>query len=55
MQSKIYYDWVAQEWEQLPIVPDERDLAFDWISSLADDNDIETLQEVRLYIDDFLD
>ena len=26
MHSKIYCDWVAQEWEQLPIVPDERDI-----------------------------
>ena len=53
--SEIYYDWAAQEWEQLPIIPNERDITFDWISSLAEDNDIETLQELHDQIECLLE
>jgi len=49
--SQIYYDWQAQRWRPLP-TPDEPSVAFsDWLETLTEEDDRETLEALRDQID----
>jgi hypothetical protein len=51
--GRVYYDWAAQSWQLLPEPPEEPEkpdpdeVLSDWISSLEEDADADTLQHIK--------
>jgi hypothetical protein len=48
--DRVYYDWASKSWRLLPMPPEEPDpdhVLDGWISSLEEDADISTLQEIQ--------
>ena len=51
----ICYCWPSKIWKVMPQEPDEREITFQWLDSLAEDGDIETLQEIHDQAGNLLD
>lgn len=48
--DSVYYDWASQSWRPLPTPPEEPDpdqVLDDWLSALAEDDDLATLQDIQ--------
>ena len=48
--NRVYYDWASQSWSLLPTPPEEPDpdqVLDGWISSLEEDGEISTLQDIQ--------
>jgi len=48
--DRLYYDWSSQSWALLPKAPEDSDLdqiLDDWLSALAEDDDLAALQDIQ--------
>ncbi|WP_298038149.1 hypothetical protein [uncultured Desulfuromonas sp.] len=53
--GSVYYNWSQQRWLSLPVPPDPADLFSEWIESLSEQNDEETLQWIISQAQELID
>lgn len=55
--GEIYFDWYARRWRMLPKpepIPDREVIFSSWVEELAEEEDIESLQQLAAQIEDAL-